>query len=258
MPTMSVATMITPDLETLARDFWADMDGRDTFPREIEHAAPLKLPLVLVKQAPINAKTARDWLQQRDMVVPTPDDPRDLCGCLIAHRGYGFIFVSSTDSPEEQRLTIAHEVAHFIVDYLVPRRQVIQALGAQMTAVLDGIRPPTPAERAAAILSHVRLGAHVHVLPRPGTDADREMTVMHAEDRADRLALELVAPLARIRGFLDDLMAYQAFTPNASGTALATHFGLPAYAFHDIIQRIVRRSPPAFVDDILAGLRRQR
>jgi hypothetical protein len=258
MMTTSVAIMIIPNLEALARDFWAGTHWHDTFPREIDQVAPLKLPLVIAKQSPINAQAARDWLQRRGMVVSLPHDQRDLHGCLVAHCGRGFIFVSATDSSEEQRLTIAHEVAHFFVDYLLPRQQVIQVLGAQMAAVLDGLRPPTPAERAAAILSHVRLGAHVHLLPRPGIEADDEMRVVHAEDRADRLALELVAPRACVHDVLDDLAARQPLTPEAARTALAIHFGLPAYVFHDTIQDMVRRSPPSFVEDLLAGLRQQR
>jgi hypothetical protein len=258
MMTTSVATMIIPDLEALARDFWTGTDWHDTFPREIYQVAPLKLPLVIAKQSPTTAHAARDWLQRRGMVFPLPHDQRDLHGCLVAHCGRGFIFVSATDSSEEQRLTIAHEVAHFFVDYLLPRQQVMQALGAQMAAVLDGLRPPTPAERAAAILSHVRLGAHVHLLPRPWTEANDEVRVVHAEDRADRLALELVAPRACVHDVLNDLAARQPLTLEVARTALATHFGLPAYVFHDTIQHMVRRSPPSFVEDILAGLWQQR
>jgi hypothetical protein len=250
--------MIIPDLEALSRDFWAGTEWRDTFPREIDQVAPLQLPLVIAKQSPINAQAAGDWLRRRGMAVPLPHDRRDLHGCLVAHRGRGFIFVSATDSAEEQRLTMAHEVAHFFVDYLMPRQQVMQALGAQVAAVLDGLRPPTPAERAAAILSHVRLGAHVHLLPRRGVEADDDMRVVRAEDRADRLALDLVAPRACVHAFLDDLAARQPLTPEAACTALAAHFGLPAYAFYDTVRHMVRRSPPSFVEDILAGLRQQR
>jgi Zn-dependent peptidase ImmA (M78 family) len=250
--------MIIPNLEALARDFRTGTDGQDTYPREIEPIVPLKLPLVIAKQARINAQTARHWLQQRRIVILLPDDQRDLHGCLVAHRGHGFIFVSDTDGPEEQRLTIAHEVAHFLLDYLLPRHQVMQALGAEMAEVLDGLRLPTPAERAAAILSHVRLSAHVHLLPRRERDANDDVRVIYAEDRADRLALELVAPQERVRELLDDLSPRQVCTLDAVRTTLATYFGLPTHAFHNIIQRVVRRSPPSFIEDIRAGLRQQR
>ena len=249
--------MIIPNLETLARNFWADTGWHDRFPRPIEQAAPLKLPLVIVKQAQISAVAVKHWLQQRGIAIRLLNDQRDLLGCLVAHRGHGFIFVSDAESPEEQRLTIAHEVAHFLIDYLMPRQRVLQALGAHMAEVLDGRRRPTPAERAAAILSHVRLGAHVHLLPRPGSDADDDRTVAHAEDRADRLALELVAPQARVRHVLDVLLSRQEVSPDDVRATLTTHFGLPADAFREIIQRLVRRPLPSFVEDIRTGLRKQ-
>jgi IrrE N-terminal-like domain len=250
--------MIIPDLEGLAQNFWAETGWHNKFPRQIEQAAPLKLPLVIAKQARITAQTVTHWLQQRRIVIPLPGDQRDLYGCLVAHRGHGFIFVSDAESPEEQRLTIAHEVAHFLVDYLLPRQRVLHALGAHMAEVLDGLRRPTPAERAAAILSHMRLGAHIHLLPRPGIDADADRTVAQAEDRADRLALELVAPQACVRHVLKALLNRQVVTPDNVRAALATHFGLPAYAFNETIQHTVRRPLPSFVDDIRAGLRKQR
>jgi hypothetical protein len=255
--TMSVATMIIPDLEGLARNFWAGTGWHNTFPRHIEHVVPLKLPLVIVKQTQTNVAAASNWLQQRGIVIPVPDDQPALCGCLVAHRGHGFIFVSATDGAEEQRLTVAHEVAHFLADYLLPRQQVFQALGAHMAEVLDGLRRPTPAERAAAILSHVRLGAHIHLLPRLGIDVEDDRTVVHAEDRADRLALELVAPQACVRNVLNALLNHQGVTPDDVRAALATHFGLPAYAFNKTIQRMVRRPLRSFAEDIRAGLRKQ-
>jgi hypothetical protein len=96
------------------------------------------------------------------------------------------------------------------------------------------------------------------VFPRPGRDENSDVVVAHAEDCADRLALELVAPWACVRDVLDDLAARQPLTPEAARTALATHFGLPAYAFHNAIRRIFRRPPTSFVADIAAGLRRRR
>jgi IrrE N-terminal-like domain len=251
-------TMIHPSPETLAGEFWDGTGIHNTFPRKIEQAIAFKLPLALVGLSPLTMGAIGHWLQQRDSAIRLPDDRRDLCGCLVAFGGRGFIFVCDADSPEEQRLTMAHETAHFLVDYLRPRRQVLDELGEGITEVLDGIRPATPAERAAAILSRLHLGPHIHVLPRQGRDQDSDVAVAHAEDRADRLALELVAPQARVRAVLDALSARQALTAEAARATLATHFGLPAYAFHDTIQHTFRRPPTSFVADIAAGLRRRR
>jgi hypothetical protein len=250
--------MIIPDPEALAQDFWAGTGLHDIFPRKIEQAAPLKLPLVPVPLSRLTVPTIEHWLQQRGIATPLPDDSCDLRGCLVALRGHGFIFVCDADNPEEQRLTIAHEVAHFLMDYLLPRQQVMRALGTDMAAVLDGLRPPTPAERAAAILSYVRLGAHVHILPRPGISGEEDGVVAHVEDRDDRLALELVAPRACAGDVLSRLIEPTGVTPNDVRLGLANYFGLPLYAFDEAIQRLFRRPRPFFIMDIVTGLRRQR
>ncbi len=249
--------MIIPDLEAVARDFWIETGYLDIFPREIEWVVPLKLPLPVLKRPQLDVPEVKRWLRQRGIATPLPADVRDLRGCLIAYGGCGIIFLCDADPPEERRLTIAHEVAHFLVDYLFPRQQVIQAMGEGITEVLDGMRPPTPAERVAAILSRIRLGAHVHVLPRAGIDEDSDPVVAHAEDRADRLALELVAPQARVRDVLDALSARQAPTPHAARPVLAAYFGLPGYAFNDTIQRMFQRRSSSFVPDVIEGLRRR-
>ena len=162
-------------------------------------------PLALVKLPQLNAQMIGQWLERRHIITPLrlrqgarSRDQRDLHGGLVAYRGYGIIFVCGADDPAEQRLTVAHEVAHFLVDYVHPRQQVIQALGEHIAEVLDGLRKATPAERAAAILSHLRLGAHAHLLPRHGKDEDAQWVVAAAEDRAERLARELVAPQERV------------------------------------------------------------
>jgi hypothetical protein len=250
--------MIHPSPEKLAEEFWAGTDLHEIFPREIKQAIVFKLPLTLVPLSPLTVAAIGHWLQQRDLAIRLPTDRRDLCGCLFAFGGRGFIFLCDADPLEEQRLMMAHETAHFLIEYLWPRQQVLQALGDGIAEVLDGLRPATPAERAAAILSHFRLGPHIHVLPRPGRDEDSDVAVAHAEDRADRLALELVAPQARVRAVLDGLSARQALTAETARATLATHFGLPAYAFHHTIQRLFRRQPTSFVADITAGLRGQR
>src|SRR5262245_40052998 len=99
--------MIMPNLEALARNFWTDTGLPTTFPREIEQAIALTLPLVLVKLPRLNVPEVRRWLQQRHITARLPEDARDLCGCLVAYGGRGVTFVCGADTPDEQRLTIA-------------------------------------------------------------------------------------------------------------------------------------------------------
>jgi hypothetical protein len=170
---------------------------------------PLKLPLVIVKQAQITAQAARHWLHQRGIVIRLPNDQRDLYGCLVAHRGHGFISVSDVESPEDQRLTIAHEVAHFLVDYLLPRQQVLHALGAHITGVLNGLSAGTLAN-VMAVADEVG-GAY---MPRPGTEGavaythfdtssseDHAITILLTKEQMDRLPSQT---LVRITSLHDD------------------------------------------------------
>jgi Zn-dependent peptidase ImmA (M78 family) len=245
-----------PNPETLAHTFWIGTGLQDIFPRNIECAIAMKLPLTLVKLPQLSTQVIRQWLERRRIVTSLPLDQRDLLGGLVAYRGYGIIFVCGADDPAEQRLTVAHEVAHFLVDYLHPRQQVIQALGEHMVEVLDGLRKATPSERAAAILSHLRLGAHAHLLPRHGQDEDAQWVVTVAEDRAERLARELVAPQEYIHALLRDLSSHAPIDSEDTRSVLAAYFGLPPYAFDDIVRTTKQYHPVSFLVDLREALRR--
>jgi hypothetical protein len=249
--------MSSQNPEILAREFWSGTGLEKTFPRDLEQVIPLQLPLALIKLPVLTLQAIETWLAERRLRVSLPLYRHDLLGCLVAHRGHGFLFVCSADPADEQRLTIAHEIAHFLMDYLWPRQQVIQALGESVTDVLDGVRKATPAERATAVLSRIRVGAHLHLLPRPGTDEDTDAVTARTEARADRLALELVAPREQIHSFLPTLPAREALSFHEARAALALHFGLPAYAFASIVRPRNEIRPLSFLDDVRAALRRR-
>lgn len=74
--------------ELIARDFWQDTDLADRFPRDIEKAVALKLPLALVKLPKVTVPAIRRWLETRYMRAQVPHDRRELMGCLVAYRGF--------------------------------------------------------------------------------------------------------------------------------------------------------------------------
>ncbi|MBI3245333.1 MAG: hypothetical protein HYZ50_02365 [Deltaproteobacteria bacterium] len=243
--------------EVLARELWSGTGLENLFPRDLERAVLMKLPLPLIKLPVLAMPAVETWLAGKRLALPLPPYHYDLFGCLIAHRGHGFLFVCSADSVDEQRLTLAHEVGHFLIDYLWPRQQAMRALGASITDVLDGVRKATPAERAAAVLSRLHVGAYVHLLPRPGTDEDTAPIIARTETRADRLALELLAPREQIHSFLHTLPARKALSLPDHRAALAVHFGLPVYAFTPIGQSPNEPRPISFLEDVRAALRRR-
>src|SRR5207245_2962940 len=124
--------------------------------------------------------------------------------------------------PEEQCFSLAHELAHFLRDYLQPRRRAAARLGPQVLEVFDGLRPPRPEERLHALLRAVPIGFHTHLMARDAGGVARGAEAA-AERDADRLACELLAPAAAVRAAL----------PAGAGrreaaAVLGAAFGLPA------------------------------
>ena len=108
-----------------------------------------------------------------------------------------------------------------------------------------------------AILSHLRLGAHSHLLPRHGQDEDAQWIVAAAENRAERLARELVAPQECIHTLLQDLSTRATVDSEHACSTLAAYFGPPPYAFNDIFRTMKQHRPVSFLGDIREALRRQ-
>ena len=221
--------------EALAREFWNGTALGTVFPRDIEKAVALKVSLALVKLPRVTVPLVRMWLQERHLRACVPNDGRDLMGCLVAYRGLGIAFIAGADSAEEQRLTIAHETAHFLRDYFLPRRELLTELGDEVADVLDGKRAPRSSERAKAVLTHVRLGPHVHLMPRDGRDEESDAAVAASEDRADALGLELVAPRVRILSIVRTASKANS-TPEDICTGLGERFGLPPHVFRRFVE----------------------
>ena len=260
---MRLSDLSDGHVERVVAEFWSDTGSADTFPRPVEHAVSLRLPLTIVKLPRAGVGYVRRWLRARRQAAPLPaDDRRDLMGCLVACRGHGLAFVCGADPPDEQRLTVAHEAAHFLLDYLLPRRRVLDAFGPGAADVLDGLRPPTPAERAAALLGHLRIGPHVHLLPRAGCDEEADARVAAAEARADALALELVAPRERIAERLRREVGRGASDAGAEPAAVAArlgeYFGVPPAVFVPIAEASMRPRRSAVLAAAVAAARHQR
>lgn len=172
------------------------------------------------------------WFRDRGIPLRLTEPDRRLRGCLVASRGVGFVFHDPADEPAERRFTLAHEVAHYLRDYWHPRAVVARRLGPAALAVLDGDRPPTADERLRAVLRSAPVGPFTHLLARdaaaPATNDERE-----AEDAADRLAFELLAPAADVGE-----------VPGVPH--LVSHFGLPVGPAARYVELL---SPPAEPED---------
>ena len=144
---------------------------------------------------------------------------RPLRGCLVADLGVGLIFLDGDDPADEQRYSLAHEVAHFLLHYLQPRQHVLDMLG---TGHGGRARSDASADRRRAAFSALRdvvLEPFRHVMARTEDGNPTHFRTRSIEAEADELADELIVPLAELRSRQD-------LTPER----LAADYGLPIWA----------------------------
>lgn len=166
-----------------------------------------------------------DWLRRQEIRCALGLADRPLRACLVARHEQGLIFIDGTDPPDEQRFSLAHELAHYLRDYWLPRREASARLGPAILGVLDGERPPRRDERIDALVARVELGYHVHLLDRAPDGAVASAAVGRVERNADLLAYELLAPAAAV---LRDLSGADPRERRAAATRrLCDTFGLP-------------------------------
>lgn len=181
-------------LAAAADEFWARAKVAPTAPRDLDRAAKRAFSVTILAApaltvASVEARLSRYW---PGFAFDTA--PRALCGCLVACRGRGFIFVDEDDEPAERRFTLAHEIAHYLLDYHAPRQDALRRLGPAILPVLNGERPASRPERIDAALTATSLTYYVHLFDRSRSD----VVVDLSERRADELAYELLAPAAEV------------------------------------------------------------
>lgn len=186
-----------------ANHFWAQVGEPEPFPRLLRHSITVTFPVAMVELSPLWTHTVCDWLRNLGVPCESEGPDRPLRACLVARAGLAFLFLDSHDPPEEQRFSLAHELAHFLRDYHLPRQLAIQKLGPGVVDILDGNRPATPEERLHSVLRNVPLGLHVHLMRR-NEDGEAIGSVAQVESDADRLAWELLAPARHVLANVSD------------------------------------------------------
>lgn len=188
-------------LETLAEDFWSCAGCGPEGVADLETAATWALPVEIASLVHLRLHDVANRMKRLGVETTLAGYDRRLRGCLIAYRGNGLILIDAHDPPNERRFTLAHELAHFLIDYQAPRQRALEALGKGILPVLDGLRLPTLEERLHAVLADAPLGVLRHIMERPDEGLPAG-SVLDIEQRADRLALELLAPAALLHEWL--------------------------------------------------------
>jgi len=220
--------LVDAEVSGIAIDFWTRSGLKAAFPRPLEPAVFIVLPLAVLRLPRLRLQTAVKWLTTRGIAHRSDDADRPLHGYLVARGGIGVVFLDGTDPWDEQLFSLAHEVAHFLYDYLRPRTVAIRALGSGIEEVLDGLRSPTAGERLAGVLRGAPLGVYAHLGLRSSHGDIDHPDVLHIEDKADQLALELLAPLASVLASIRKRLAVQdASSQDIVVSLLRERYGLP-------------------------------
>jgi hypothetical protein len=234
----------------VVQTFWKDAGSVEPFPRELRRPVARALPVSVVLLPRLRLEGVCAWLRENGVLTPWEERDRPLRACLAARRGHGLIFLDGTDGADEQRFSLAHELAHFLRHYRQPRRRACRHLGRQVAAVFDGERPPTRQERLHSLLKNVSLGLHLHLMQRGPSREVLDPAIARAEEEADQVAYELLAPAADV---LECAGTAQGDTGRARlAEVLQTHFGLPREQAADYARLLLQ---PAWEDPLLRRLR---
>jgi Zn-dependent peptidase ImmA (M78 family) len=182
-----------------------------------------------------------DYLRQLQSTAVINAMDRPLHGCVVAIGGRGFIFVDGTDEIHEIRFTIAHEVAHFLLDYLQPRLRAVEKFGTDIEEVLDGQRGLIPDERIDVLLANASIPLYTHFMQRDARGFSSS-AILEAESQSDRLAFELLAPEGEIWEALPKKSTHRTYQSRVMAVRrlLVRRFGLPTNAARDYATKLCR------------------
>jgi hypothetical protein len=200
--------------------------------------------LTFVALKGLTTRALRDWLTHRQICHVSGEPHRRLHGALVARAGHGIVFLDSEDDPPEQQLTAAHETAHFLEDHVRPRQKSLDAFGEVIRPVLDGQRAPTREESVSSVLNRVPLGTHIHLMARDRTGAICSWDVEEREQRADSLALELLAPAKAALSLIRESAGQSADGQAGAVAVLSREFDLPLSAARAYATLLLSRSRP--------------
>lgn len=222
---------IHPKVKQVAEDFWKPLLPYRAFPVDIERAIAFSnLPLHIDLIPGLEIDHVNQWIQTNRFPARIDKQNCALHGFLLARGGHGIIFVNGTDNQEERRFTIAHELAHFLLDYHLPRIHYLKLYGDSILEILDGKRLPTIQERLTFVISELPSPFFTHALDNSGITAYERNKVWSTEWRTDTLAFEILAPFHVVISRLKKQKLEKRFDPifRQASSLLATDFGLPS------------------------------
>lgn len=243
-------------IEEIAAQFWERArQVRQT--RNIFEAAKLVLPVEIVFISDLNLLKVKQWLTGKDLwdlIGNQEVNDRVMHGLILPLRGSALIFINADEPEREQRFTIAHEVAHFLLDHELPRQRAITQLGNGIREVLDGNLAPQLSEEVIAVIRGIELRQPVHPIEKDGDGSFRSWATFNAEKDADRLARELLAPRREVISYTlagNQKPSYKAFVEKCS-EHLEQYYLLPTPAAYEYAAKLAYwiTNGPSFMDKL--------
>jgi hypothetical protein len=192
------------------------------FPRDLAEDIPLALPITVVPLPHLTPQKGREWLASHECKYGKLVGKKGLKnGFTVASSGVAVLFLNSTDPADEQRFTLAHEVAHFVLDHIQPRLRAEKAWGGSILSMLDGDQAPSISEQLFTVFERIPYSVQSSFMDRNDQGEPDTGLVMESELRADRLAFELLAPRQELLPLL------QHGGRKELESSLISRFGLP-------------------------------
>ncbi|HYO69302.1 MAG TPA: ImmA/IrrE family metallo-endopeptidase [Archangium sp.] len=196
------------------------------------------LPIGLVAMPGLTCGMAREWLDSKGRAHGgLPRTSRRLHGCMVAHAGKGVLFYDDQDDALQQRFTLVHEVAHFVLDHHLPRDHALRTLGEEIRPALNGTHARAPHQALFLTLQRIPSGVQVRFIERNASGDPCTGKAMESELRADRLTYELLAPAREALPLVRNLGQQEA------ERELASRFGLPMREARAYVRLLLARQP---------------
>ena len=215
--------------EYWAEWFWTRAGRPVRYPVDISYAAICALEVSIHMIADLTPAAATDFFRRDGSRGATAFGQRAMHGCIAFGPRGATIMVEQKDAEDERRFTIAHEVAHYILEVRRHHRLAEQRVGGDFVGILYGLREATPTERIDAWLNNVRSTPTAHFMDRTPDGGYGCGRSPEAECSADRLALEILAPRAEmVRAVLDCRKLPFRNPVDATQRFAEQRFGLPS------------------------------
>lgn len=235
------------DLKKISNRFWVDSGLKMECPRPIEDAVIRNLPISIVKMKVLTYQSLSQWFAERNLVGILPHFSESLLGGIFAFKGNALLFVDAKLPSYEMRYTVAHEVGHFLFDYHYKRQKAKATVGDSAEEILDGTRRASLGERVDAILLGIDLKPYYHLLSDQNCISISRGQIETAEDNADFLADELIAP----EDIINEMYNERGFESIAEASReIAGILDVPEY----VVARQIRTKPHDV--DFLSDLRK--